>query len=155
MNKRNTKNNNKGGYAIIFTVIVVSIISMISMGLANAALKQMILSGVARDSTVAFYEADLGAECTLYGDNNSSTIFPTNDGSSLDWECAGHNLRIVKTSTGYTINPITVDNNKCFSAVITKTNNGAYVDTVVDVYGYNICDKTSIRTVERALKIKY
>lgn len=143
------------GYAVLFTLVVISIISMISMGLANTALKQIVLSGVARDSTVAFYEADLGGECTLYGDNNSDTIFPTNVGSSLNWDCAGHSLRIVKTNTGYTIDPVTVDNNKCFRATITKANVGAYVETTADIRGYNICDTSNIRTVERAIRIKY
>lgn len=151
------KNNN--GYAILFTIVVVSIISMISMGLANTALKQMILSGVARDSTTAFYEADLGSECALYGDYNSDTIFPVNIGSSINWTCAGHTLIVNKVSDSYyTINPDSASSsssNKCFRATISKANNGPYVETTTEIKGYNICDTNNLRTVERALLITY
>lgn len=157
------KKKKEGGYAILFTIIVVSIITMISMGLANTALKQIILSGVARDSTTAFYEADLGSECALYADDHfGMTNLPLTAGNI--WTCAGHNSIISKVisstytsddTTTYTLTPQTVDNNKCFRATVKKIDRDDYVETIIQVRGYNICDTSNIRTVERMLEIKY
>lgn len=146
----------ENGYAILFTIVVVSIISIISMGLASSALKQMILSGVARDSTTAFYEADLGSECALYAD-----IQPPNgiEGLPNPWTCAGNSLVFTRTiisavKTTYTLNPATTSD-KCFYITATKTVEGDTIKTNIQTRGYNICDKSNSRTVERAIEISY
>lgn len=149
----------ENGYAILFTIIVVSIISMISMGLANTAFKQMILSGVARDSTTAFYEADLGSECVLYADYKYNMNPPATNGS---WTCAGNSLSVpsgvlVGGVTTYSINPdgTVGTNDKCFRVTATKEIVGDTITTKVQAMGYNICDKSNSRTVERAIEINY
>lgn len=151
--------NMENGYAILFTIVVVSIISMISMGLANTAFKQMILSGVARDSTTAFYEADLGSECALYADNIYNMNLLKTNGS---WICAGNSLSVpasvtVGGITTYSINPDGTGgtNDKCFRVIITKAVVGDTITTKVQAMGYNICDKSNSRTVERAIEINY
>jgi Tfp pilus assembly protein PilX len=73
---KNLLQKNKG-YALMFTVVVVSIISLIAIGLSNATYKQMILSSIARDSQTAFYMADTVVECIEYQDNVVGK-FPSN-----------------------------------------------------------------------------
>ncbi len=153
MNKYFSKTKNKG-YAILFTIIVISIISMISFGLADTAFKQMILSGVARDSTTAFYMSDIAVECALYIDNesliNSYTLFPSS------YTCAGFDLSITGTLLNYTIKYTSSDNSKCFEAdIVKKFINADDIQTTVNARGYNMCDKSNIRTVERAVEVKY
>jgi hypothetical protein len=150
----------KGGYAILFTVVVVGIISMISLGLLNTAYKQIILSSVAKDSTTAFYEADIGSDCALYADD-SNFLDTTPSGS--DWNCGGHSLIYTKSiisplSTRYTFSPQEESStDKCFRIEITKTEDiaSSSVQTVIFSRGYNICDKNHMRTVERTLRINY
>jgi Tfp pilus assembly protein PilX len=154
INNKNIEN----GYAILFTIVVVSIISIISMGLASSALKQMILSGVARDSTTAFYEADLGSECALYAENAYNMVPPTNP-----WICAGNSLSFTGPTdagggkTTYTLNPDGTGgtNDKCFRITATKEVVGDTINTKIQTRGYNICDMGNSRTVERAIEITY
>jgi len=158
------KNYNKkieeGGYAILFTVVVVGIISMITMGLAESAYKQAILSSVARDSTTAFYQADIGSECALYADKKEFYLNPT--GTPL--KCAGKDLIYVNTNLStdgigeYKINPTVIDStssSKCFRVTITKTDDGASLHTDVVTKGYNNCKTNNLRTVERSIKVTY
>ena len=146
------------GYAILFTVVVVGIISMITIGLSNAAYKQIILSSVAKDSTTAFYQSDIASECALYADNEfNMTTPPTNP-----WICAGYSLAFSSSSLGavttYNMLPSGTNGNsgdKCFRAVATKTVSGDTILTKITAKGYNICNMTNSRTVERAIEINY
>ena len=168
MKKRIIKINNvdgnpeySKGYAVLFTLVVISIISMISMGLANTALKQIILSGVARDSTTAFYEADLGSECVMYADNND--LFPSYGNPEVGFNCGGDSYVMNTTSDSgltstYTMFPdstLSTSGNKCFRANITKESPDDFVETTIIIDGYNICNMTNMRTVQRSLLIKY
>ncbi len=156
----NNININKG-YAILFTVVVVGIISLISIGLSNSALKQLQLSSVAKDSTIAFYQADIGLECILYAENNN--MINGNTGGTIS--CGENELTyaipsmlVIGTSTEYTytiINNNSTSGNKCFNAKVIKTESDTAIKTTVKSYGYNICDKTKARTVERAIEISY
>lgn len=151
----NQKIKRDGGYAILFTVVVVGIISMVTIGLSNAAYKQMILSAVARDSTTAFYQADIGAECALYADNEYNMVPPVNT------ICAGNPLSFNPPvpNSGVTIYDLILDNEttnlKCFRINVTKTESTTSIRTKVQALGYNICKKTNARTVERAIEVNY
>jgi hypothetical protein len=158
--KRTKDKTKKGGYAILFTVVIVGIISMITIGLSNAAYKQMILSSVAKDSTTAFYQADIASECALYMDNESNNPAVPPTSGSASWTCAGNSL----TYTASGSSPITLVNlepatenssNKCFRALVTKTESPTSISTEVQAKGYNICEKANSRTVERAIKVNY
>lgn len=144
------------GYAILFSVVVIGIISMITIGLSNAAYKQMILSSVAKDSMTAFYQADMAAECALFFDNEEDILNRT-DLSTFN--CAGNNLTFKKDfpSIGsYAIVPLSETSiDKCFRIDIIKTITPSLVSTEINAMGYNICNKSNFRTVERSLKITY
>lgn len=142
----------KSGYAILFTVIIVSIISIITIGLANTTYKQLLLSSLARDSTIAFYQADIGAECALYADSKNQF-----SGSGGSFSCADQTLNIVQESSNtWKVNPPNENaTNKCFRVSVAKTTSGDKIDTVVISEGYNICNKSSSRTVQRTIKVTY
>lgn len=156
----NQKIKRDGGYAILFSVVVVGIISMITIGLSNAAYKQMILSSVARDSTTAFYQADIGAECALYADNEYNMT------PGVNVTCAGDpgiplsfNSTLVspgKTSYDLILPQNNNDSNKkCFRINVEKTESEILISTKVQALGYNICNKSNLRTVERAIEVNY
>jgi Tfp pilus assembly protein PilX len=56
----------KAGFAMLFTVLVISIILTIALGISDTTYKQTILSSLAANSQVAFYQADSGVECGMY-----------------------------------------------------------------------------------------
>ena len=144
------------GYALLFTLVITSIISIITFGLSNAAYKQILLSSLARDSTIAFYQADIGSECALYADN--SDFYNANNTGAI-FTCAGRSLTFTKSTSAsimtYSFYPTSVDTNKCFRIDVIKEDMGTYIKTTVNSKGYNICDKSSIRTVERAIEVTY
>ena len=161
----NNKIKKNGGYAILFTVVIVGIISMITIGLSNAAYKELILSSVARDSTTAFYQADIASECALYADNEYNMInIPANTtcGSDpTDLLNPGIPLSFTPpvTNNGVTsYNLILANENlnkKCFRINVTKTESDVSISTKVQALGYNICKKSNSRTVERAIEVNY
>jgi len=143
------------GYAILFTIVLVGIISAISIGLASVSYKQLILSSVAKDSQVSFYQSDTASECGLYAENKLSmtTSFLPNPWScGIDANDSGYVLDILPYSTGgYTLVPTSLSSSSspCFSIIMDKTT----PVTKLIARGYNICNKTNIRTVEREINV--
>jgi len=154
MNKINQK-----GYALLFTVVMVSIISLLAFGLANTTLKQLILSLGAKDSQVAFFQSDMAVECALYIETRD--IYKTAGGYScgVDKNGSAYNLTIgspssISGKTTYLINPPNVDSlDPCFRIKIIKENSEQ--KTTILASGYNICNLTKDRTVERTIEIIY
>ncbi|MBI5138476.1 MAG: hypothetical protein HZA95_01610 [Candidatus Vogelbacteria bacterium] len=68
-------NKNSSGYALLFAVLVASILLSAGLGIANIIYKELQLSSIGRESTKAFYYADSGAECAIYW--NGKLKFPT------------------------------------------------------------------------------
>jgi Tfp pilus assembly protein PilE len=166
--KRNTYTlRNTHGYAILFTVVIVGLISLIAMGLSSTAYKQVIISSAARDSQSAFYESEIVSECVLYADNQTDTFSGTSTTTSLSCglKPSGSNYvlditkAVVGSVTTYTLSPTGSDGTSpdpCFRATVKKD---ATVPTIVStelkVKGYNICNLSNIRTVEREIDINY
>ncbi len=154
------KNKKKGGYAILFTVVIVSAISVITAGLSNTAYKQLILSSLAKDSQAAFYEADTASDCALYVDRIVGSTPPNITTTGGDWSCGGIDLVIINASAnGYTINPKSpadTSTDPCFRIKVTKTViAGPLTQTTISAKGYNICNLTNLRTVEREVLINF
>lgn len=159
MNKINQK-----GYALLFTVVIVSIISLLVVGLSNTTLKHLILSLGAKDSQLAFFQSDMAVECALYADIanggdillNQNSFFCGIDNNGLVYKL--NKTKIVNsTEEIYTFTKEMISTQKntdpCFEIKIIKTNDG--VDTQIFASGYNICKKDDTRTVERTIEIKY
>jgi hypothetical protein len=162
------KARNKKGYAILFTVILVSIISLIGIGLSNVTYKQLMLSSGAKDSQVSFYTSDMATECALYADlilkidETDEGSFPINNFScGLDRSGGSFSFTISRLSQGgddllYKIEPLDPNSSDpCFRIEIDKKQSGDKRNTVVRASGYNICNKNHPRTVERTIQVKY
>ena len=149
------------GYAILFTIVIVSAVSVITAGLTNAAYKQLILSSLAKDSQSAFYQADTAGDCALYADRVVGKTLPNIITTGGDWTCGGSSLTVGNISTnGYTIypkSPADVSSFPCFRIDVTKdtTTNPGITRTTIKAKGYNICNTTNLRTVEREIQIDY
>lgn len=158
------KNKNQKGYAILFTVVIVSAISVITAGISNAAYKQLILSSLAKDSQSAFYQADTAGDCALYIDRVFWTTPAPNITTVISpWSCGGSSSSLTVTprnpvSTGYDISPVDQNSlNPCFRINVAKdiiTTLGT-TKTTIQAKGYNICNKNNLRTVEREIEINY
>lgn len=147
---------NQKGYAILFTVVIVSAISVITAGLSNVAYKQLILSSLAKDSQAAFYQADTASDCALYADR----VNPLDIIAGGSWSCGTVSLVVATTANGYTINPTAPADTAltpCFRITVTKDSltEPLYIITTISARGYNMCNLNNLRTVEREIQIKY
>jgi len=164
-NYRLPKHFKNKGYALLFTVILVSIISLIAIGLSNTTYKQMVLSSGAHDSELAFYESDMAMECALYADNQISLL--TNGSTSftcgVDDNGQPYSLNIVSsvinsTETKYVLTPtgsVVNSLNPCFDINIVKDNLSSITQTTISANGYNMCNKSGNRAVERTIEASY
>ena len=157
MLSKEIKKNNQNGYAILFAMVIVSIISMIAIGLSNTTYKQLILSSLANDSQLSFYQSDTATECALYADN---VLNMTSDTPS-PWQCGKDNsnndftFKISGGASDYSLNPIiNVASDPCFNFNVTKLGD---LPVVTNIYarGYNSGDMASKRTVEREINVSY
>ena len=156
---------NQKGYAILFTIVIVSAVSVITAGLTNTVYKQMILSSLAKDSQTAFYQSDTATDCALFADRVLGLTLPNITTTGGIWSCGGVNNLLVTLksdgSGGYNIDPapqtLLKKTDPCFSIDVTKDNitNPVVIETLIKARGYNFCDKTNPRTVEREIDIEY
>lgn len=139
------------GYALLFAILIISAISVVTAGLINTVYKQLILSLLAKDSSSAFYQADTAMDCGMYADLANKL-----DGDTLD--CGGFDLQINKLDNGdYDLLPPENDSNDpCFRISIDKNEITGDFDTKeIRARGYNICDMTNPKTVEREIVIRF
>lgn len=157
------------GYAMLFTVVVVSIVATIAMGLSGSAYKQVILSSVAKDSQSAFYQSDTATECALYADFKLGGPVASTKIGSGSWKCGKDNSLNWKdvvlyldtlnmSDTNYSFlpsdpsGPGVVIRSSCFEFDVDKSDP---TKTVVKARGYNNCDKRDQKTVEREIEVNY
>ena len=164
--KKNKIEKNKG-YAILFAVVIVSIISLLVAGLSNTTFKELILTSVARDSSTAFFQSDTATECALYAENGLIPSMTPSDPNS--WTCgvdsSGQDITFnvgpdtnPNTNSGYQATPVSFNNNlPCFEFQVHKPTINKAGDPGTDIFakGYNICNKTSPKTVEREIEVTY
>ncbi len=159
----------KDGYAILFAVIMIGIILAISIGLSDIAYKQLIVSSVANDSQLAFYQSDTATECALYQDfingyfqnaNPPSPVPPAQVSCAVDSTGSNYTLNVAyapSSDLSSEIYTLTAPNPNslapCFT--ITATRNIATGATLIAAKGYNICNKTNARTVEREIDASF
>jgi hypothetical protein len=169
-NEHDLSGSSRGGYAILFAVVMISVITTLAIGLANTTYKQLVLSSVAKDSQTAFFQSDTATECALY------TVYgygygPQNEGESFPCgiDKNGDPYQVVITATNgqagtdYTINPYTAsptynDADPCFSSTYTLLSPSSNpADPTVDIKarGYNVCDPGNPRKVEREIELTF
>lgn len=192
------------GFVLAFSLLISSIVLALAFGIFNILLKQIVLTSSARDSQIAFYAADAGAECALYWDThtsrtitNSPEFFDTNGNyiysyrgvfslpqdhpdfsfdppypgvvalstylsSNNNFSC-GLNIPTPPGLSSGSIGvtefrvDLTSDTKVCALVSVQKGLNvgGPGYDTLIQSRGYNDCDTSNTRRVERAIEVKY
>ena len=154
------------GYALLLSVIVSSIILAIGLGLLSILEKKIILASTTRDSQKAFYAADSGSECALYWDRKhqgfGSTVFatstfsrPPGSGVSCNSEDIAGSWVIsdVTATAAKTSFDLSFTNGSCSRVLVEKANEGR--QTIISSRGFSVCDLSSPRVVERAIRVFY
>lgn len=147
------------GFTLFVSIAVMGTLLVISTGIVNLALKQSLISASGRESQHAFYAADTGIECALYWDvKNSSgqSAFATTTGTTINCNKDAANQSnewVVGGNTVSTINRINfLPDPYCAIVTVTKNTNST---TAIESKGYNTCDSSNPRRVERAVRATY
>lgn len=155
------------GFALLFAVLAVSVLLSISIAILNISLREVILSSFGRESQVAFYAADTGAECALYWSIKGAFATSTDSGaaagcpgpSQISINCGVFELTpnisaCDKTSaeTDFSLN-----NGVCADVIVKKKDlqQDGTVTTQIDSRGHNTCVQSNPTYVERGLKFNY
>ena len=151
--------NFQQGFTLFIAIVLMGTMLVIATGIVNLAVKQSLISNSGLASQQAFYAADTGMECALYWDvKNSSgqSAFATTTGSTIYCNKNANNQSnewVVGGSSVSTINRINfAPNPYCAIVTVTKSADGT---TEIRSLGYNICDASNSRRVERAVKATY
>jgi hypothetical protein len=90
------ENKDKKGFTLLFAVLVSTLVLAVGASIISMALRQVLLSGVGRDSQFAFYASNTGIECALYWDLNGGVVFATSSASEdpNNVVCAGNDAEV-------------------------------------------------------------
>jgi hypothetical protein len=177
--------NSKAGFTLFVAMIVSSLLLAVGFSIGNIILKQLILSGSGKDSQIAFYAADSGAECVQFWDTKNADGTPVEESpfsaSSTEIiankvKCGSGNVAASKvTGTNDATSTLIVDFSgsesykacalvlieKGFTEVLgedipyTRITSRGYNAGKTMVAGAAACDTSNQRTVERGLYVQY
>lgn len=89
------------GFTLFVSLIVTSILLAVGFSIGNIILKQLSLSSSGRESQIAFFAADSGAECALYWDRKDSNGLSSLDSVFATTSNAQHVTDVVKCGAGF------------------------------------------------------
>ena len=84
---RNNKEKKQSGFALLMTIIVISVVISVTLTIVDLSLKQLQLASDNTDSETAFYAANAGLECARYTRNFNSDVFEA--GNDVIFNCFG------------------------------------------------------------------
>ncbi len=141
------------GFTLLFAVVATSLLMGVTLGILNLTTKQLILSSVGRDSQLAFYAADSGAECARYWDLRSNAFTPD---ATTTIHCNGQDFIVGGSATTQFTYKLSPSDAQSAEVTVVATRNGATGVTTIRSYGHNVPVSTNNpRIVERAVKIDY
>lgn len=167
--------NENAGFTLLFASLVVALVLSIGLAIANITVTQLILSSAGKESQFAFYNADSGIECALYYEYNGDRgdgkpFFPSTDPTVLPSAdsivCAGKSPQYVTaelsgatTTTTFFINDPDncVKEDPTFEVRVSRSlrEDGFSTDVFIESRGYNTCDTSNPRRIERGLYAQF
>ena len=150
--------NRESGITLLIAIIITGTLLLVATTIINTTLKQQSLSSAGSQSQYAFYAADTGVECAIYWDVKDSqgySAFSTSTNSTIECNKDAQNPSnqfVVGASPVSTFTMHFLPDPYC--AVVTVTKNPDNT-TVINSLGYNTCDTSNPRRVERAIQVSY
>lgn len=92
------KYRQRGGFALLFSVLVSSLLLTIGLSIFSIALKELAISTAVRQSIYAFYAADSGRGCAIYWDRKIGkipTLYVGRDKNQGEIECANRFIPVI------------------------------------------------------------
>lgn len=158
-------NNPHRGFALLISVIFMSVMLSFGLALASLGYKQQVLASSAIGSQYAFYAADAALECVLYADQqlNLFAYADYNNGSAKSMSCDGTSVSISQSppanSQLISTARFSLDSNKrCADITIYKpsSNGTSYLFAQgYDVPCTTVASSNGARFVSRGLTTRY
>lgn len=79
----NHHHNTQQGFAVLYAVLVASVVAIGGLLLSNIIFKQLVLTGVGQNSQIAYYAADVGRACAKYWNNSLAFGLAERNGDSV------------------------------------------------------------------------
>jgi hypothetical protein len=168
------------GMTLFIAMVIMGVLLLVSFAVVNIAVKSTLFAGAGRDSQYAFYAADSGIECAEYWDSKFDS-FATSTAGGVS---CGPMVNILTNSQSVPTNPAQpsliggggdgsvsifyFDMNQgvnaapyCSIVEVTKyymdTNGDGVSELMTNIRsrGYNTCDTSNPRRVERGVSVTY
>lgn len=91
-------NKNHSGYTLLFAIILSSILLSVGVFIANITTKEVILSGVVKESAVSYAAAQSGMECALYYHYRGGGVFDRKSDESIP-KCSNTSTKFIVDSS--------------------------------------------------------
>ena len=91
-------NKQQSGFALLITILVLSVIVAVTLAIVELSLKQLKLSVDSTDSEIAFHAANAGLECARYTRRKESDAFEA--GTDVVFNCFGSSVTVKKGTLG-------------------------------------------------------
>ena len=100
------KKNNKKGSSLLITLLIMSALLSIAIGLSRLSLGEIILSRDTSRSLIAYYAAEAGVECQMFADRVVPTFcgIPANKNTPANPWCLSAGVCVETTSVSATPN---------------------------------------------------
>ncbi len=92
------KTTDTAGFALLITIMVLSVVTAVTLAIVELSLKQLALSVDSKDSEIAFHAANAGLECARYMRRTASTTFET--GNDVTSYCFGSPVTVTEIALG-------------------------------------------------------
>lgn len=149
------------GFTLLIAVVLTSVLLSVGFALLDITYKQIVLSSTARQSHIAFYAADSAMECALYWDQQHNAFGYT--GALPSVRCGAVDIPVSSSVSGQTrTSTFSIPCGTGVSAQITvyKTTGSATCgsdasQSCIYASGFNTCNASDPRRIERGLKVFY
>ena len=146
------------GFTLLYAALLASLLMAIGFSVFRLTLKEIQLTTTVKDSQSAFYAADVGIECALYWDFQTvRSAFDPTDTTPRTIECIGDTYPSFAGNGGpnqtFPVWSIATAD-YCIEVSVEKTG-GPPRQTHIESRGFNTCDASNPRRVERAIEVTY
>jgi len=154
------------GFTLFVAIVVMGTLLLVAAGIVSLAVRQALISASGRESQNAFYAADTGIECALYWDVQNpagvSAFASTTPPGPNSITCNGDSAVVGGLGGAGFYDPVThvfqfdfSPDPLCATVSVNKQYVSGVFRTTIESRGYNTCDLTNPRRVERAIRARY
>lgn len=167
------------GFTLLYAALISALMLAVGLSIFNIAIKETMLSRLGRESQLAFYAADAGAECALYWDlkytalPGYTSVFPTTteslddnplfpptsgvlcDGVDVAGIWTTENTTSISAKQSFTLNLGPSFNDPCAIVIVDKILVSGSLVTGIESRGRNICDENHPLLAERVILVTY